>query len=74
MANVTMIVIFMCVTALCVVICIVATLLCCLDYMKQKRESAAEVEHLRAEVRACRGLLRARAKNEPAHVCSADEP
>lgn len=62
MANVTMIVIFMCVTAFCVVICIAATLLCYLDYMKQKRESAAEVEHLRAEVRACRELLRARGK------------
>jgi len=58
MAYTTMIVIFMCITAFCVVICIAATLLCCMDYMKQKRESAAEVEHLRAEVRACRELLR----------------
>ena len=58
MANVTVIVIFMCVTSFCVVICIAATLLCYMDYMKQKRESRAEIEHLKAEVRACRELLR----------------
>ena len=58
MANTTMIVIFMCITTFCTVFCIIATLLCYMDYMKQKRESRAEIEHLKAEVRACRELLR----------------
>ena len=58
MANVTMIVLFMCITTFCTVFCIIATLLCYIDYMKQKRESHAEIEHLKAEVRACRELLR----------------
>lgn len=58
----TMMIIYITVSTACVVGCIIATLLCYLDYMKQKRESAAEVEHLRAEVRACRELLRARNK------------
>lgn len=64
MANVTMIVIFMCITTFCTVFCIIATLLCYMDYMKQKRESRAEIEHLKAEVRACRELLRKRAKSD----------
>ena len=54
----TMMIIYITVSTACVVGCIIATMLCYLDYMKQKRESAAEVEHLRAEVRACRELLR----------------
>jgi len=58
MAYTTMIVIFMCITAFCVVICIAATLLCCMDYMKQKRASREEIAHLRTEGRACRELLR----------------
>lgn len=58
MAYTTMIVIFMCITAFCVVICIAATLLCCMDYMKQKRASREEIAHLKTEVRACRELLR----------------
>lgn len=58
MANVTMIVLFMCITTFCTVFCIIATLLCYMDYRKQKRESRAEIEHLKAEVRACRELLR----------------
>lgn len=57
-ANTTMIVIFMCITTFCTVFCIIATLLCYMDYMKQKRASRAEIEHLKAEVRACRELLR----------------
>ena len=64
MANVTMIVIFMCVTSFCVVICIAATLLCYMDYMKQKRASREEIAHLRTEVRACRELLKRRAKSD----------
>ena len=54
----TMMIIYITVSAACVVGCIVATMLCYLDFVKQKRESAAEVEHLKAEVRACRELLK----------------
>ena len=54
----TMMIVYITVSTACVVGCIIATMLCYLDYMKQKRESAAEVEHLRAEVRACRELLK----------------
>ena len=62
MAYTTMMIIYITVSTACVVGCIVATMLCYLDFVRQKRESAAEVEHLRAEVRACRELLRARGK------------
>ena len=62
-ANTTMIVIFMCITSFCTVFCIIATLLCYMDYMKQKRASREEIAHLKTEVRACRELLRKRAKN-----------
>ena len=61
-ANTTMIVIFMCITSFCTVFCIIATLLCYMDYMKQKRASREEIAHLRTEVRACRELLKRRAK------------
>ena len=54
----TMMIIYITVSTACVVGCIIATLLVYLDFVRQKRESAAEVEHLRAEVRACRELLR----------------
>jgi len=54
----TMMIIYITVSTACVVGCIIATMLCYLDFVRQKRESAAEVEHLRAEVRACRELLR----------------
>lgn len=56
----TMMIIYITVSTACVVGCIIATMLCYLDFVRQKRESAAEVEHLRAEVRACRELLRAK--------------
>ena len=56
----TMMIIYITVSTACVVGCIIATLLVYLDFVRQKRESAAEVEHLRAEVRACRELLRRR--------------
>lgn len=58
----TMMIIYITVSTACVVGCIIATLLCYLDFVRQKRESRAEVEHLKAEVRACRGLLRAGGK------------
>lgn len=64
MANVTVIVFFMCVTAFCTVLCIIATLLCYMDYMKQKRASREEIAHLKTEVRACRELLKRRAKSD----------
>lgn len=35
----------------------VSALLCWFDYWKLKKESAAEIEHLRKEIRACRYLL-----------------
>lgn len=59
-----MIVIFMCITAFCVVICIAATLLCYMDYRKQKRVNREEIKHLKTEVRACRELLKRRAKSD----------
>lgn len=58
----TMMIIYITVSTACVVGCIVATMLCYLDFVKRKRESKEEIEHLKAEVRACRGLLRARGK------------
>lgn len=64
MANTTMIVIFMCITSFCTVFCIIATLLCYIDYMKQKRASREEIAHLKTEVRACRELLKRRAKSD----------
>lgn len=63
-ANTTMIVIFMCITSFCTVFCIIATLLCYMDYMKQKRASREEIAHLKTEVRACRELLKRRAKSD----------
>lgn len=63
-ANTTMIVIFMCITSFCTVLCIIATLLCYMDYMKQKRASREEIAHLKTEVRACRELLKRRAKSD----------
>lgn len=56
----TMMVLYITVSTACVIGCIIATMLCYLDFIKRKRENAAEVEHLRAEVRACRGLLKRR--------------
>lgn len=54
----TMVVIFTTVATACVMFCMVATIRVYLDHVRQKRESAAEIEHLKAEVRACRELLR----------------
>ena len=58
MAYATMMIIYITISTTCVIGCIIATLLCYCDYMKQKREARAEAEHLKAEVRACRELLR----------------
>lgn len=64
MAYTTMIVIFMCITTFCTALCIIATLLCYMDYRKQKHASREEIAHLRTEVRACRELLKRRAKSD----------
>lgn len=55
-----MVVIFITIATACVVFCMVATMRVWFDHVRQKRESAAEIEHLKAEVRACRELLRAK--------------
>jgi uncharacterized Fe-S cluster-containing radical SAM superfamily protein len=64
MAYTTMMILYLVISTACVIGCIAATLLCYMDYMKQKRESRAEIEHLKAEVRACRELLKRRAKSD----------
>ena len=58
MAYTTLMIVYITISTACVIGCIIATLLCYCDYMKQKHEARAEVEHLKAEVRACRELLR----------------
>lgn len=60
MTYTTLMIIYITITTACVIGCIVATLLVYLDNAKSKRASTAEVEHLKAEVRACRKLLRAK--------------
>ena len=60
MTYTTTMIIYITISTACVIVCIIATLLCYCDYMKQKREARAEAEHLKAEVRACRELLRAK--------------
>ena len=54
----TMMIVYIVITTACVLFCIVATMRVYLDHARQKRESRAEIEHLKAEVRACRELLR----------------
>lgn len=58
MAYTTMMIVYIVITTACVVFCMVATMRVYLDHARQKRESRAEIEHLKAEVRACRELLR----------------
>ena len=55
-----MVVIFITIATACVVFCIAATLRVYREHIRQARASAAEIEHLKAEVRACRELLRAK--------------
>lgn len=61
MAITATLTVFIIVLAVSVVICIVATMLTYLDYMRQKRGFEAEIEHMREEVRACRKLLQDKA-------------
>lgn len=58
MAYTTMMILYLVISTTCVIGCIAATLLCYIDYKRQTRASRAEIEHLKAEVRACRELLR----------------
>lgn len=61
MAITATLMIFIIIISASVLICIVATMLCYLDYMRQKRGFEAEIEHMREEVRACRKLLQDKA-------------
>lgn len=61
MAITATLTVFIVILAVSVVICIVATMLTYLDYMRQKRGFEAEIEHMREEVRACRKLLQDKA-------------
>lgn len=51
-------IVYIVITTACVLFCIIATMRVWFDHVRQKRESRAEIEHLKAEVRACRKLLR----------------
>lgn len=55
-----MVVIFITIATACVLGCIALTIVVYFDHKNQKRESRAEIEHLKAEIRACRELLRAK--------------
>lgn len=54
----TIMAVYLTIATACVMFCMVATIRVYLDHVRQKRESRAEIEHLKAEVRACRELLR----------------
>lgn len=60
MAYTTTMIIYITISTACVIVCIAATLRVYREHIRQARESAAEIEHLKAEVRACRELLRRR--------------
>lgn len=51
-------IIFITVATFATLLCIITTTVCITEYAKQKRKSEEEIEHLKAEVRACRELLR----------------
>lgn len=53
-----MMIVYIVISTVCVLFCIIATMRVWFDHIRQKRESRAEIEHLKAEVRACRNLLR----------------
>lgn len=55
-----MMIVYIVISTACVLFCIIATMQVWFDHVRQKRESRAEIEHLKAEVRACRNLLRRR--------------
>lgn len=55
-----MVVIFLVVATVCIVGCVIATLLVYLDYFKKKKEYEEEIEHMKEEVRVCRLILQKR--------------
>lgn len=55
-----MVVIFLIVTTVCVVGCVIATLIVYIDYFKKKKEYEEDIEHLKEEVRVCRLILQKR--------------
>lgn len=55
-----MMIVYIVISTVCVLFCIAATLRVYREHIRQARASAAEIEHLKAEVRACRELLRAK--------------
>lgn len=60
MTYTTTMIIYITISTVCVIVCIAATLRVYREHIRQARESAAEIEHLKAEVRTCRELLRAK--------------
>lgn len=56
----TIMAVYLTISTACVIGCIAATLRVYREHIRQARTSAAEIEHLKAEVRACRELLRRR--------------
>ena len=56
----TIMAVYLTISTACVIVCIAATLRVYREHIRQARASAAEIEHLKAEVRACRNLLRRR--------------
>lgn len=54
----TMAIVYVTISTVCVLFCIIATMRVWFDHVRQKRESRAEIEHLKAEIRACRELLK----------------
>ena len=58
MAYTTTMIIYITISTACIIVCIAATLRVYREHIRQARASAAEIEHLKAEVRACRELLR----------------
>lgn len=55
-----LVVIFLVVATVCIVGCVIATLLVYLDYFKKKKEYEEEIEHMKEEVRVCRLILQKR--------------
>lgn len=54
----TELIIFIIITTICVLYCIIATIMCIIEHLSQQRKSKEEIEHLHEEVKACRELLR----------------
>lgn len=55
-----MVIIFLIVATVCVVGCVIATLIVYMDYFKKKKEYEEDMEHLKEEVRVCRSILQKR--------------